>query len=141
MRGSGDDVADRRMCRHDGRQRLEHQFVPLAGPEQTEAEDDLPTFQVQGRLDGLGIDQRNVRNAVRDHLDAMRIDAVRADVSRSAAAFDITTVALTLEMRLVRTSACDSVGRGRIVCSVATEGTRNARTKSTTLALALSFVA
>ena len=64
------------VLRDDLGERIDHQLVALAGPEQAEAQDHVPTRHADTGLDRLGGQDRQVRDAVRHDLDDRRIGAV-----------------------------------------------------------------
>ena len=66
MGRTDDDVQHRRMRRDDVGQRRDRELVALARTEETEAEDDLAALHAEARLDRVGVDEREVRHAVRD---------------------------------------------------------------------------
>ena len=76
VRLTDDDVQHLRVRRHDVGQRGERELVALARTKQTEAQDDLAVLHAQGRLDRDRVDERELRHAVRDDVDAAPVDAV-----------------------------------------------------------------
>ena len=75
--GRPDDDVDRLRVRRDhGRQGVDGQLVALARAEEAEAQDDVATLELDRRLDRVGVDEGQIRDAVRDHVEAARIDAV-----------------------------------------------------------------
>ena len=52
------------------------ELVALARAKETEAQDDLAVLHAQGRLDRDRVDERELRHAVRDDVDAVPVDAV-----------------------------------------------------------------
>ena len=76
MRGPEDHVQRRGEGSAHGRHRRDRGLVPLARAEQAEAQDHQTALQVEVRLDGVGIDERQARHAVRHDPDAPRLHAV-----------------------------------------------------------------
>ncbi len=77
MGDADDDITRRRVLGDHAGEGLEREFIALSWAQQAEAQDDPAAGHAQRGLHRLRIDERQIRDAVRDDVEAARVHSVR----------------------------------------------------------------